>query len=220
MSVIADRHTVVPFVAGKTAAFQDQRLAKVGYKDRTDKNGKTTKAKLPSIAVSVPKITSIEGHLTALLPHIVSMLETTQDSIIRSLYESSEGTLSNVADSDISIGACVAFLEAEAEGDRLSKERIGKWFDSDVRENLAIYVADKLGTENLDDARITAKCAAFRGLFALLASKNLFLQPPQIAGLRTALTFAADSDDGFAEKIGKKIDKVESESNVPADAAL
>src|SRR3990172_9693778 len=86
---------------------------------------KTTKknpAKFPNVAVSVPPITEFdENILERALPYLVTVFENAQDVIIRSLYESSMGQLREVSDDDISPAACLAFLEAEANGSRLTK---------------------------------------------------------------------------------------------------
>jgi hypothetical protein len=142
MSNVSSAHDVVPFVAGKTNPLTDQRLAKVGYKS-TVKNP----AKYPSIAVSVPMIldADIVDNTEQLLPYFRNMLEGIQDSVIRSLYESKEGELSVVTDSDISIKACIAFLESEAAGDRLKKEHIEAWFDRVCADNTYTLIAEKLG---------------------------------------------------------------------------
>ena len=141
MSNVSTVHDVVPFVAGKTAALTGQRLAKVGYKS-TAKNP----ARYASIAVSVPYINpdDITENLQALLPYIGSMLEKTQDDVIRNLYESRDGSLKLVQDHEISVQACIAYLESEAAGDRIKKEHIEAWFDRVCADNVFTLIAEKL----------------------------------------------------------------------------
>ncbi len=100
MSNVSNVHDVIPFVAGKSAALSDQRLAKVGYKSSA-KNP----AKFPSVAVSVPFLSddSLRENMDSLLPYIKGMMEKTQDDVIRSLYESKDGTLKIVQDHEISV---------------------------------------------------------------------------------------------------------------------
>ena len=90
MSNVSNVHDVIPFVAGKSAALTGQRLARVGYKS-TAKNP----AKFPSVAVSVPFLSddSLRENMDSLLPYIKGMMEKTQDDVIRSLYESKDGSL-------------------------------------------------------------------------------------------------------------------------------
>lgn len=191
---ITNRHTVNPFIAGKSAPMNEQRLAKVGYKSTVK-----TPARFPSICVSVPIITEFdEDQLNRLSPYIVQMLENAQDGIIRSLYESRDGSLSEVSDADISIDSCISFLEAESTGGRLTKEFLEQWFDAQMRDNLTVVVADKLGFSELnDDVLITVgkHVAGYRGLIASLSGGKTLLQEPQIKGLLRALEVSSVDDE-------------------------
>lgn len=194
MSTISNRHNVVPFVAGTSAPLTGQRLAKVGYK-------KTTAMPNPpaSVCASVPPLNTqdVEYRIDRLMPYIKGMLESAQDGILRSLYESSDYGLSSVSDDDLSVDACISFLAAEAAGDRLKKDAILQWFDSEVAENLTILVAEKLGfTEmNTETEKTVAKhVGIYRDLIGMLAGGKTILEPKQIRGCRTAIGLAATSD--------------------------
>ncbi len=205
---ISNRHTVVPFVAGKTSPMANQRLAKVGYKT-TAKNP----AKFPSIAVSIPKmeLTIQSPELPRLLPHLVGVIESAQDGIIRSLYESSDGSLKEVSDDDISIGACIAFLEAEAAGERLKKEHIESWFDAELKDALYVLVAEKLGFDepNSDqDAVIQKHVKIYRDVLSMLAGGKTLLTPVQIKGCKTALNLT-DIDGGIGQKLMTRLISME-----------
>lgn len=196
---ITNRHKLNPFIAGKSAALADQRLARVGYKATVK-----TPAKYPSVCVSVPMITSIdEEQIEKLLPHIVEMLNAAQDGIIRSLYESRDGTLSEVSDDDISIDSCISFLEAESTGGRLTREYLESWFDQMMKENLTVVIATKLGFEELNDDQmrtISQHLAGYRGLIASLAGGKTLLQEHQIRGIQKALEVSSVDDE-----TGKKL---------------
>lgn len=199
---ISNRHTVVPFVAGETKPLSGQRLAKVGYKTTAK-----TPAKFPSIAVSVPQIqvADVRENYDALLPHIATLLENAQDGIVRSLYESRDGALSEVSDDDISVRACIAFLDAEAAGDRLTKDAIQRWFDRELKDSLYVLVAEKLGFTSGDpseaqDRTIQKHVQVYRDVFSMLAGGKTILQEKQIKGCKTALSLI-DLDD-----LGKKLE--------------
>lgn len=205
MSTVSNRHSVVPFVAGESKPFTGQRLAKVGYKDRGGK-----KAKFSSVCVSVPQIdpAAVQSNIQRLLPHIGTMLENAQDAVIRSLYESADGSLQSVSDSEISIDACIAFMEAEKNGSRLTKELIESWFDSDVRENLSVVIAEKLGFEELNETQmqvIEKHVAVYRQILAMLAGGRTILEPKQIAACEKAITLAGSESD-VAKKLQARID--------------
>ena len=155
MSNVSTSHNVVLFVAGKSSALSGQRLAKIGYKSTKDKDtGKTIAPKYPSICTSVPFIdadTITPEQMGQLRPHLIKVLENAQDGIIQSLYESRDGVLSAVNDSEISIDACIAFLDSDSESGRWTKEFLGQWFDANLRDNLFIQIGAKMKFWTLGD---------------------------------------------------------------------
>lgn len=196
MSNVSIAHTVVPFIAGETKPLHGQRLAKVGYKT-TQK----TPAKFPSVAVSVPQISQETAldYTDRLLPYIVALLENAQDGVIRSLYESADGILPHVTDSDISVDACIAFLASEAEGDRLTKVTVENWFTANARDTVFVVIAEKLGftaddPTDAQSARIEQSVKAYRDIFASLSGGKTMLTMHQIGSLRNVLELV-DSDD-------------------------
>jgi len=203
MSMISTRHSVVPFVAGTTKAFESQRLAKVGYKS-TAKNP----AKFASIAVSVPTLDVADWtqeQMDRLAPHINAMAWKAQDDVIRNLYETSEGNLTSVSDDDISPAQILAYLDAEQTGDRLTKEKIVKWFDESLRDNLTVIICEKLQIQDTNDSRVAQHLAGYRGLFGSLSKDSGALQETQIRGLRKALEVTA-TDDEIGSKLATKLD--------------
>ena len=216
MSNFSQAHNVTKFIAGKSEALTGQRLAKVGYKSTAK-----TPAKYPSVCVSVPVLTkeSISENISSMLGHIRAMLETAQDGIIRSLYESSDGALSSVTDSDISVQACIAFLDAESQGSRLTKEFVAGWFDGAVKESLYVVFAEKLGfisatddnpevTEDQDKV-INKHIAGYRDLFSSLAGGKNILQEKQIDGLVKALDISG-AEDETAQKLRNRLEQMRS----------
>lgn len=205
---ITNRHSVVPFTAGESKPMTGQRLAKVGYKS-TKKNP----ARFKSVCVSVPEIpeNNIRSELDRLIPHVRTMLENAQDGIIRSLYESREGNLSEVSDDEISVLSCIAFMDAEAAGDRLKKEHIENWFDAELSDSLFVLIAEKLGfnepTEN-QTAEVQKHVRVYRQVLSMLAGGKTLLQPKQIQGCKTALALT-DTDQGIGQKLLKRLEQME-----------
>lgn len=203
MSVISNRHSILPFESGKSAALDGQRLAKVTYKPR----GKNP-ARFPSVCVSVPMIPfPTSDQLERLMPHVLAMLETAQDGIVRSLYESSDGAMREVSDEDIGFNAIMGFLEAEASGGHLSKEKIGQWFTQNLRDNLTVTVAEKLGFDLSTPEQEQTVARHVRGyddLFQSLAGKSVMMETKQIHGLQRALEISS-GDDEIGQKLGKKL---------------
>lgn len=210
MSNVSNVHDVVPFVAGKTNALTGQRLAKVGYKT-TAKNP----AKFASVAVSVPQIdpAEIRNNLDALLPYIGTMLENVQDSVIRNLYESKDGKLTQVLDSDISVQACIAYLESEAAGDRLKKEHIESWFDRVCAENTFTLIAEKLGYsgDDLTEDQVAAvekHVKVYRDILSMLSGGRTVLTPVQIKSCRTVIEVSED-ESGIGQKLLARLKAME-----------
>jgi hypothetical protein len=216
---ISNRHTVVPFVSGETQAMAGQRLLKIGYKGRAQKDGTTKKARFNSVAASVPQIdpAQIQEHMQRLIPHIGTMLENVQDSVARSLYESSGGLLGELGDDDISIPACLNFLEAEANGSRLTAERIKEWFVSELQDNLSVWSAEKFGFTDPNAAQmetVNQQVNAYCAVFASLSGKNLSMEKSKIAKLRNALSLCADDGSEIAQKISTRLTALETPTPV------
>jgi hypothetical protein len=215
MSNVSTTHDVIPFVAGKTAPLSDQRLAKVGYKNTT-KNP----AKYKNVAVSVPFVqdAAVTENLAALMPYIKNMVQDAQDKVIRSLYESADGALTQVTDSDISVSACISFLEAEAAGDRLKKEDIANWFDRVCRDNVYVLLAEKLGFQepNEDQDKVINKhVGVYRDILSMLAGGKTILTPVQIKSCQTVIDASSD-DTGIGEKLSARL-RVMSQPKVTED---
>lgn len=211
MSNVSTIHDVVPFVAGKTAALTGQRLAKIGYKS-TAKNP----ARFPSVAVSVPHINpdDIRDNLDSLLPYIGTMLEKTQDDVIRNLYESRDGSLKIVQDHEISVQACIAYLESEAAGDRIKKEHIETWFDRVCAENVFTLIAEKLGftgdTLTTEQSAVVDKhVKVYRDIMGMLAGGRTILTPVQIKSCKTVIDVSED-DSGIGTKLMARLTAMES----------
>lgn len=206
MSNVSSTHTVVPFVSGKTNALTGQRLIKVGYKETTDKVTKVvTLALYPSIAVSVPMLDDalILERAEDFLPYFKGLIEDTQQKIVRSLYEAGEGKLSLVTDSDISLNAVIAFLETEALGGKMTKESIQEWFDSQVYDNVFVFVAEKLKFDepNTEQTKVIAQhVKGYRDVLSMLAGGKTILTSAQIKGCKHAISLCSD-----AGEIGKRL---------------
>lgn len=212
MSNVSNRHPLQLFTAGDKP-LATQRLAKVGYKS-TEKNP----AKYPSVCVSVPQVDPVALQLCAddLLPHLATLIEDTQDAIIRSKYEDASGALIDITDEDISIPACVSYLNAAALGDKLSKEAIATWFDSSCFDSAYAVVAMKLRYEgelsDEQDATIRKHVDLYRQVFMLLAGKNVKLTDNQIGGMELALVNA--DQDAMTRKVAAKIVQLKAPAKV------
>jgi hypothetical protein len=198
MAIIGTRHSLSLFTAGESKPATGQRLAKIGYK-QTEAMTKRGETAPPSVCASVPQVyvSDIRANIDRLLPYIGTMIEVAQDGIIRSLYESAGHSLISVDDADISVSACVSYLAAEAAGDRLKKEVIEQWFDSEVAKNLTVFLAEKLGFDELtaDNMKVVDRhVGIYRQLIGSLAGGKTILETKQINGCKKAIQLAATAD--------------------------
>lgn len=220
MSNVSNIHSLVPFISGESKPLTGQRLAKIGFKKSKDNPNP-----LQSVCASVPFLSteSVKDNMTALLPHVGRMLEGVQDQIIRSLYEGSKGLRKEVRDEEISVAQCIAFLNAESTGNRLSAESIAAWFASSLQDSLIVLIAGKLGFAQSDDevelteeqhATCLKHAKVYGDLLGQLAGKNLRKSNwtvKQWQGMETALSLCAE-DDMMASKLA---DKMQAVSEVP-----
>lgn len=207
---ISNRHTVLPFVAGTSKALTDQRLAKVGYK-LTEKMKAEGMTALKSVCVSVPMVTEFtEEQLDRLLPHLVNVVTGAQDGIIRGLYESDPSIMS-IGDDDISIDACIEYLETVETGGRLTIESLTEWFvlslNDKLTEFLTMHGAKSLSGEKLAHA-VTQSLAGYKGTITAMAGGKTHYDANQRAKLTTVLAMTEDGDE-VAEKLMARLVSME-----------
>jgi hypothetical protein len=198
MSNVSNIHDIKPFVSGKSEPLTDQRLARISFK-QTEKMTKAGIKALPSVCVSVPPVSveDVQANIEQFMPHLVALVERTQDDVIRSLVESSGGTRTTVSDDEISIPAVLAYLSAESAGARLSTESIGAWFDSALSDAVTVLIADKLGFDLSTPeqiATVTKHVKNHKDVLCMLAGKNVVLAPRQEQAIRNMLELTDEAD--------------------------
>ncbi len=205
MSNISDRHTFVPFVSGKSEALSGQRLGKVGYKTKTGKK---------SVCVSIPVISddSVNAIAAAFPLDQRKRIEGFQDDLIRTLYESDPAPESITTD-QIDEAAIIAFLYSLSEGNRLTAERIGVWFDSALD-----WINPVLCTlyPGADEKTLSKRRDAWKTQFTAITGKNIAVDST-LQKLLDMLT-AAPEDDSMAMRIADYILDVMKEREKAKDA--
>jgi hypothetical protein len=104
-----------------------QRLARIIAKKNKDGDYESEHLK-ESKCISVPMLQPqfTPEQINAIAPHIVGMLESAQDSIIRDLIIT-DG-VSSIHENQISFDECVKYLDDSAKGNRVTSEYMNKWF--------------------------------------------------------------------------------------------
>lgn len=217
MSAISNVHNITAYTTGVTKPYSGQRLSTVTYK--TDR---TTQVKPDSVCVSVPVITSNEvaAHINEFLPHIIALVQRTQDIIIRSIYESKRSV---VSDEDISVSAVLEYLDSESTGGRITKVQAAEWFDTVIADPLAVALASRLGasvnpTQEQAD-HIEQLLNDFKDKISSLTAGNTRHNNDTITVLRKAISFAP-AQDSIAEKFIARLDVMSRKVSVSIADAL
>jgi hypothetical protein len=225
MSQFPGQHLVTAFVSGTSKAHPNNRLAKVGYKETKAMVAKGKKAPV-SVCVSIPFVDSErfteEEVFAGLVPHIQNLLASAQDGLIRSLYESSGFNLTAVTDEEISIERCIAYLNEQETGGRLTIESVKTWFTDEMAAILGEY-AGKMLAPKFKGAELEAKVKqvlnGYQGMFTSLSGGKTYYPASKRQNLLDALALTND-DDEVAGKLAARLQAMEKQDAVVAETAL
>ena len=176
------------------------------------KNTEKVKAPMPSKFISAAPIAGSE--LQEVLqnprfaPHALSILHNAQMELVRArLLAEGEGCM--IDDSDYSVAKCLDYLDEEAKGNRLSKESITAWFQSDVADMLTVAIADKLGLpdtpSDVESSKVAAMVADYSSKFAGLAGSKTVYSPEIAQKLVRALEVAGADSEGLGLQFKSKL---------------
>lgn len=214
MSTLSNVHTFVKFDSKTSAAASGQRLVKMLYK--TQRGGKAVVDAKQSMCVSVPMMSESlsDSQLNALIPHITQMLENAQDNICKDAYE--QGSIS-ISDASLSVDACIAFLDSDSRGDRLTKEYITAWFNNSLADILYVAFADKIVTlpdhpTEVEEKRVEQVVNVYRDKFSSLAGGRTMFNVESCNKLLKVLELG-DSEDAMSKRFTARIQKMLKDSS-------
>ena len=221
MSVIDTvRHTVINYISsGKdiTKAFAGQRLVTACYRTKDGNTVRTNRAcSIPMLAMA-----EIDSKLEILKPLLVEMLESTQDKIFKNLLDANgtAGTVVDIADSDISLDACIAYLQDSNAGERLTKESIGVWFSTELEDKLMIALATKLGVGEIpsdsDSKKIELICNEYKAKLQAMAGGKTSYNEKLAVSIKKALELVPE--DKLAIKFNTRLDAMIAASQVKVE---
>lgn len=111
----------------------------------------------------------------------------------------------------VGTGAIIAAMVAEAESQRISKESIGNWFDSDLAGLVAEKVLAKLPT--LAEDKVEEVVKAYRTKFQVLAAQEPSMDADTKAALLSVLDLLPeDYSSVIGDKIMARMNKVDTSS--------
>lgn len=220
MSNVSSRHSFAK-LEKNSKPLSGQRLVRLIAKK--DKEGGYASGNLTeSLCVSIPGIDVdlISTHIASLIPHIVSLLEGAQDSIIRE--NRIEFGHDSIDEEEFGISQCIAFLDQSAGGQRLTTEYLQGWFIEMYSEAASEFIAkmNKTSIDQLSEEQLK-KVNVLRDMFAGFASARY---SPDIPKCKAMIKFGeflgeGNSDsrmEGFISKASKI--KREKEEEMSSDA--
>lgn len=220
MSNVSNRHGFQK-LEKNSKPLSGQRLVRLIAKK--DKSGDYASGNLvESLFVSIPPVNTdeITIHIGSLIPHIVSMLEGVQSEIIRE-YRIEHGS-DSIDESEFEIDKCIAFLDSQSTGSRLTTEYLQSWFIEMYSDSAAEFIAkmNKCEVEELSEEQLK-KVSVLRDMFAGFASARY---SPDIPKCKAMMRFGEFLGEGNADSrmvgfVGKasKI-KAEKEAEMSSDA--
>jgi len=225
MSVISNRHTVLT-LDKSSKALSGQRLARVIAKK--NKDGEYESPNLTeSKCVSIPRLENpTQEQLTAMMPHIVGMLSDVQDNLIRETIIKTGAK--EIAQEDISIDACIKYLDSDSSGGRITTAYLQQWFTETYSDSAYEFIAHmcKFGADfnSYTDEQlkvIETKSNVLRDMFAGWASGKYQPDMPKCRGMIRFVEFCGvDSVDSrmaiYHKKASEQLAKLMSEVNSDA----
>lgn len=218
MSVVSNIHTITALTKD-SRALSGQRLVRMIAKK--SKDGTYESANLQgSMCVSVPFVeqNDVVDQIDKLLPHVIGLVQDTQDKMIREIRIASGRN--EITQESISVEAVVAWLDANAAGDRFTTEYLQEWFVSEYTELAKEFINRAIS--GAADSIVDAKVNVLRDMFAGFASGRYSPSIPQCKAMIRFGTFCADSGsidsrmDQFVQKSTQILEKKESELSADA----
>lgn len=183
MSIVSNVHSFVKLTKD-AKPMMDQRLVRLIAK------GENKHANLAeSLAVSIPRVDQEQAIavIDRLIPHVVGMVQDAQDKIIRE-WRIEHGR-DEIPESVFSVDECVAWLDANAAGDRVSAEYLTEWFGEEYMTAAQRYISEALGVDIVNGEVpeiVQQKCNVLRDMFTGFASPKY---SPAIPKLRAMIKF-------------------------------
>lgn len=171
-----------------TEALTGQRLVRLIAKSARGTNTPSNPNLAQSMAVSIPYITMDEvvAAIDKLIPHVIGLVQDTQDKIIRE-YRIESGN-EEINQSLIDVNAVIAWLDSSATGERVSKEYLQEWFTSEY-EDITKQWINRIAGGDLSEIVIEQKTNLMRDMLAGWASPKY---SPNIPSLKAQIRFMSD----------------------------
>lgn len=218
MSNVSNRHTVTPFVSGKSQPLTGQDLIVCSFK-QTEKMTKAGIKALPSVCVSVPQFAEFTAEQLDLSRDLLKELFTAaRRDIITAAYVKNQA-IGSIEESALTVEACIEFLETKS-GGRLTSESLGAWYDATMQPIVEAFTLEKLvsiGQLNADQtptdkhmAIVESTVKDYREVFSALASGVTKYEEKRCTLLVKLLASVDAEDAGYtvARKLTARLTKM------------
>jgi len=180
------------------------RISKCLYRSDSKEALANSYIELPELAEA-----EVQEQLTVLMPHLISYLETVQDSIVKASHKSGYDA---VQASAVALPAIIDKLESTGEG-RLNKEAVFAWFDSSMADMLMVAFADKMGISDqpteAEEERLSATLNVYRVKYGALAGGKSVYMPEEAEKLVKAIEVAGAADTSLGARFVARLNKMQ-----------
>lgn len=160
-------------------ALDGQRLVRLIAKG---KNKSENLAESLCVSIPITGTDEVVERINDLMPYVVGLVQDTQDKIIRE-YRIESGA-SDIHEELFNIDQVVAWLAANATGERLTAEAIKEWIMEDYMEPVHEWLRQLPKLAGAADAVIHARFDGIRELFSKFADPRASFTMPQLQLIR------------------------------------
>ena len=146
-----------------------------------------------------------------LAPYVAAYFQSVEDGMIKEYHKKAGKGFS---DSFLSLAKILESLDNAGQGDRLNKEKIEAWFNSDMQEGLVEAFAAKMniGTDSepseLELEKLAAITGVYRAKFASLASGKTAYRKEEAEQLQKALEVTRNVDSVLGARFYGRLEKM------------
>lgn len=146
-----------------------------------------------------------------LAPYMSAYFQGVEDGIIKEHHKNGG---KGFGDTFLSLAKILEHLDDAGQGNRLNKEKIEAWFNSDMREPLLVAFADKMGVGEVPTeaelAKLEQVTAVYRAKFASLASGKTAYRKEEAELMQKALEVTEVLDTNLGARFYGRLEKMKS----------
>lgn len=147
------------------------------------------------------------AEVATLAPYISAYLQEQEDKIIKEAHKNKSIGFS---DAFLSVAKILEALDASGQGNRLNKDKIESWYNSDMKEQLLVAFADKMGLSDTPSdeeiTRLSEISEVYKAKYASLASGKTLYKKEEAELLIKALTVTGAGENGIGARFVTRLE--------------